>query len=240
MNQRQIKYVPQIDTDGYFCGMSIADESPVRPGEYEYARGAVDVSPPPRDALLHEAIHWTGNDWSYEPDYTGATPYDTRTGLQISNATIMRGQSLSDLFATLLQPQYGQQWNEQEQCWEWTLSQLKALKLTELAALRWEVQCAGVRAPEATSVVFASTPDDKERLKQTIDDAELVGDSTVTFKAQSGFAELTIDQLRSGYKAIVQHTQLCYKNEYALTGQINALGNAQGVQNFNLLSGWPA
>lgn len=236
---RSFKSVPQVDEEGYFTGMCIADESPLRPGEYEYARGALDVAAPPRVAAKYEAIRWTGSDWAYEPDYTSATLYDIRTGEQLTKEAIARGQSLEELFATFLQPKYGQHWNAKDQCWEWTLTQLKTFKLSELAELRWGVQCAGIKAPGVADVVFASSPDDKTRLLQTIDDAVLMGDEVVTFKAQSGFVDLTVEQLRAGYKAIVQHTQACYKCEKAHTDAINALGSAEDVELYNLNSGWP-
>lgn len=240
---RKFKYVPQVDSEGYFSGMSIADESPLRPGQYEYARGAQDVAPPAREPAEFEAIKWTGSDWRYEPDYTGATLYDTRTGEQIKAASVKRGQSLSDLFATLLQPEHGQHWNSQKQCWEWTLSQRKAFRLAELATLRWEVQCVGVKTPGVTGqmggVVFASATDDKARLLQVIEDAQIMGDEIILFKAQSGFVELTVEQLRVDYKAIVQHTQACYKCKRSHAEAINAMGSAEDVERYNIHSGWP-
>lgn len=40
------KFVSQLDRDGYFIGVAIADESPREPGVYLLPAGAIDVEPP--------------------------------------------------------------------------------------------------------------------------------------------------------------------------------------------------
>lgn len=242
---KKFKVVPQLDDENYFTGMSIADESALHPGKYEYAQGAIDVQPPPRQAKQNEAIYWTGSDWLFVPDFRNATIYSIETGQRIENVTkegdffvenIKRGQSLKELKATLLKPEPGQLWDEQSQCWTWTLEQLKQMKLAELASLRWQVQCAGVMVGCAE---FASSPDDAARLKSAIEDAQLIAEDVVAFKTKNFFLEISIDDLQEAYKKIVRHTQACYRNEKHLASQVNALTEKEDVKAFNLANGWP-
>lgn len=135
--------------------------------------------------------------WIYEPDYRNAVIYSTQTGLRIEKVTktedgeeqvnIKRGQTLVQLKATMQKPQPDQRWNAKNECWEWSLSQLKAFKLAELTSIRWEVQCAGV---QVSAIVFASSPDDATRLKTPIDDAQLMDDEEITFKAKNAFVDI--------------------------------------------------
>ena len=58
-----MKIVSQLDADGYFVGLTIADESPLEPGVFLIPGGAVDVEPPaiPQG---HRA-RWS-NGWAFE------------------------------------------------------------------------------------------------------------------------------------------------------------------------------
>ena len=59
-----MKYVVQLDDNGYFIGMSVADESPLEPGIYHMPRGAVDADVPKiPDGHLAK---WEG-EWIFEP-----------------------------------------------------------------------------------------------------------------------------------------------------------------------------
>lgn len=226
------KMVPQLDDDGYFMGFSVADESPMIAGHWDLAHNAIDAKAPPREAVENEAIRWTGTDWAYEPDYSQAELYSTVSGEVIK---AKRGQSLNELNATLDRPQPDQSWNKKKKCWEWTTAQLKEKKLSELAALRWEVQSSGITIDK---VQYASSPDDVSRLKSTLDDMQAVALESVTFKAASGWTRLNAAQLKKVYTALVQHTQACYAAEYEHTQKINALKKAEEIAAYIINNGW--
>lgn len=59
-----MKQVAQLDQDGYFVGMTIADESPLEPNVFLIPAGAVDAGPP----LVPEGqqAKWDGSQWIFE------------------------------------------------------------------------------------------------------------------------------------------------------------------------------
>ena len=58
-----MKQVCQLDDEGYYVGMTTADESPLEPGVYLIPRGALDVTPPLQ--VEGKYIRWDG-EWIYE------------------------------------------------------------------------------------------------------------------------------------------------------------------------------
>jgi hypothetical protein len=61
----QTKQVSQLDADGYFAGMTLADESPLEPGVFLLPGGAVDSpAPAPVEGMRAK---WNGEAWAYEP-----------------------------------------------------------------------------------------------------------------------------------------------------------------------------
>ena len=60
------KPVCQLDEEGYFVGITVADASPLEPGGWLLPAGAVDASPPPFDVETHRAM-WNGSEFVIEP-----------------------------------------------------------------------------------------------------------------------------------------------------------------------------
>jgi len=58
-----MKTVIQLDADGFFEGLTTADESPLEPGVYHLPAGAVDVSVPP-ELTGKERAQWDGKRWA--------------------------------------------------------------------------------------------------------------------------------------------------------------------------------
>lgn len=56
------KPVWQIDQNGYLCGQTVADESPLEPGVYLIPRGCVETSPP-HPASEGREWKWNGVAW---------------------------------------------------------------------------------------------------------------------------------------------------------------------------------
>jgi hypothetical protein len=59
-----MKQVVQLDIDGYFVGLTEADESPLEPGVYLYPANTVDANAP--DIPDGHRALWAGS-WVYEP-----------------------------------------------------------------------------------------------------------------------------------------------------------------------------
>lgn len=77
------KIVAAIDANGYFVGASVADESPLEPGEYLIPGGSVDA-PPPREPDGTRA-RWVSGAWVFEsttaPEPVPPTPEELQAAI---------------------------------------------------------------------------------------------------------------------------------------------------------------
>ena len=92
-----MKIVSQLDADGYFVGLTAADESPLEPGVFLIPGGAVDVEPPVVPDG-HRA-RWS-NGWAIEAIPQPAPPPPPPMG--IPQSVTMRQARLALLRAGLL------------------------------------------------------------------------------------------------------------------------------------------
>lgn len=74
MNQKQ---VCQLDQDGYFTGLTTADESPLEPGVFLMPARTVETDPPKQ--FPGQRCKWTGAKWEYEDISAPAIPIPTPT-----------------------------------------------------------------------------------------------------------------------------------------------------------------
>ena len=58
------KYVCQLDADGYYVGLVVADESPLEPGKYLVPGGCIETAQPALQ--LGQRARWTDDDWEIE------------------------------------------------------------------------------------------------------------------------------------------------------------------------------
>jgi hypothetical protein len=58
------KQVCQLDPQGYFIGVTVADECPIEPGVFLYPANTIDVEPPKVFPL--QLCKWNGSAWNYE------------------------------------------------------------------------------------------------------------------------------------------------------------------------------
>lgn len=58
------KIVSQLDADGYFVGVTTADESPLEPGVFLLPWGAIEVAAP--EIPAGKRAKWLGNSWVLE------------------------------------------------------------------------------------------------------------------------------------------------------------------------------
>jgi len=60
-----MKTVVQLNQQGYYTGLTVADESPLEPGVYLMPAGTIDAEQPiiPENHLAR----WVDNNWTFEP-----------------------------------------------------------------------------------------------------------------------------------------------------------------------------
>ena len=74
-----MKQVIQLDADGFFTGITVADESPKEPGVYLYPANAIDAPVP--EIPEGQRAKWDGSAWQYEiiPPEKPVQPYPSWT-----------------------------------------------------------------------------------------------------------------------------------------------------------------
>jgi len=116
------------------------------------------------------------------------------------------------------------------------IEQLKAQRRSEVAALRWERETAGVQVGGHS---FAT--DDRTRtvlIGSRIAAKEDTG-YTVDWKFADGFATLTAAELIAAADAVRAYVRACFVAERAHVAAIDALFDAQAVIDYNISIGWP-
>lgn len=111
---------------------------------------------------------------------------------------------------------------------------------------RWEVETGGIILPSGVRV--ATGIDDQNRITSVIANARLAGLDSVSFKADSGWATLTLTELQGVAAAIAMHVQQCFSAERAHHEAINVLEQLhagdpdalqQALESYDLEQGWP-
>lgn len=77
------KNVCQLNQDGYFVGVTLADESPLEPGVFLMPAQAIEAEPPKH--FPGQRCKWTGAKWEYE-DIPAPTPAPTAKELCVAEA----------------------------------------------------------------------------------------------------------------------------------------------------------
>lgn len=131
------KPVCQLDSDGIFVGMDVAElDVYARDGSYIMPGGCIDTEPP--ETREGHAARWTGEEWEYIPDHRGKTAYQTADGQAVTIDTV---GELSDGLTRSPRPSEAHEW--QDGAWventeraaeikQQALDAAKAAKLTEI------------------------------------------------------------------------------------------------------------
>lgn len=107
----------------------------------------------------------------------------------------------------------------------------------EVATIRWNHEIAGIIMPDGLRVM--TTNDAQVRLSTLVQSARDAGLSTVNFKAESGFVELTLNELLEVSKAVTAHVQACYTRESELNRLIDEAADFAALAEIHLEEGWP-
>ena len=117
----------------------------------------------------------------------------------------------------------------------------KAGLIEATTAKRWEVMTGGISLPGGIQV--GTTIDVQNRITSVVANAALAGltdADEVDFKAESGWVQITIGQVKAIAGAIGQFVQACYTAERIHHETIDLLTTAQELNAYDVNAGWPA
>jgi hypothetical protein len=119
---------------------------------------------------------------------------------------------------------------------ERSLEEWKASLKADATAARWNHETGGITIG---GVQVGTTLDDQNRLSGVLSAIQLGGLESVDFKAQSGWTQLTAEQLQGIALAISNHVQACFTAERAHHEAIDLLDGIAFCQAYDVTQGWP-
>lgn len=102
---------------------------------------------------------------------------------------------------------------------------------------RWTVETGGVTLAGGQRVLTGKP--DQDRITAVIVNADIAGIDAVDFKADSGWARLSIDELRGVARAIGLHVQACFSAERTHHAAIDQLRTEAETEAYDISAGWP-
>lgn len=120
------------------------------------------------------------------------------------------------------------------------IEELREAKQEEATAMRWEVMTGGMTLPGGIEV--GTDIDDQNRITSVVANAELAGltdADEVDFKAVSGWARITIAEVKAIAGVIGQFVQACYSAERAHHDAIAELETREEIVLYDTGQGWP-
>lgn len=139
--------------------------------------------------------------------------------------------------------EYEQQWEVYALDADQVAANIEAAKARLIDAAtnkRWEVMTGGMTIPGGIEV--GTTIDDQNRITSVVANAALAGlsdEDEVDFKAASGWARITIGQVKTIAGAIGQFVQACYTAERAHHEAIDKLKTPEQIRDYVIEDGWP-
>lgn len=108
-----------------------------------------------------------------------------------------------------------------------TLEELKALKAAQIAAARYEAECAGITIQ---GVEIATDRDSQGLILGAVVQAQTTPDYIVQWKTKSGFVTLTAEQIIAIATAVRAHVQACFDREAYHLEQIESATTPETLQ----------
>lgn len=138
---------------------------------------------------------------------------------------------------------YEQQWEvvalEPEQVAE-NIVAAKDRLIEAATSKRWDVMTGGMTLSE---MQIGTSIDDQNRITSVVANAELVGltdESLVDFKANSGWVQISVGQIKTIAGAIGQFVQACYTAERSHHEAIALLASPAEISAYDVNAGWPS
>ena len=113
-----------------------------------------------------------------------------------------------------------------------TLDEAKQQLREQATELRWQHETGGITVG---GVRVLTGTEDQNRIASALIGAP----ATLDFKAESGWATLTLEQLQGIAAAITAHVQACFSAERIHHEAIDALETLEEVQEYDIETGWP-
>ncbi len=113
---------------------------------------------------------------------------------------------------------------------------LKEQKRNKATSKRKSVEHGGLTFPNGIRIKTAKA--DQDRMLSVIVNAERDGITEINFKAESGWAKITISALGQIVKILTRFVQHCFNIEMLHHNQIDLLTNAQDILDYNVESNW--
>lgn len=120
------------------------------------------------------------------------------------------------------------------------LEELREAKQQEITDMRWRIMTGGLTLPGG--IVVGSSIEDQNRITSVVANAALAGladEDEVDFKAESGWARISIAQVKAIAGAVGQMVQACYTAERTHHDAIEVLDTREAVAEYDVTVGWP-
>lgn len=118
------------------------------------------------------------------------------------------------------------------------LDRAKARMVDAATAKRWEYETGGVTLPDGQHILTGK--DDQARVASALTGLGIMPDmQSVDFKAPSGWATITAEELTGIGQIITAHVQGCFSRERALHELIDACTSMDDLNAIKLDEGWP-
>lgn len=118
------------------------------------------------------------------------------------------------------------------------VDQKRADLVRRVTAKRWEVETGGITCPGGIRVLTGRT--DQDRITSVIVNAGAAGIEAVDFKADSGWVQLTLEEVQGIARAVALHVQACFSAERTHHEAIAALATEVEIDAYDVTAGWPS
>lgn len=112
----------------------------------------------------------------------------------------------------------------------------KAELKSKVTDKRWSVESGGILFPNGIKI--KTSKDDQDRILSVIINAERNGIKSINFKAESGWAEITLVALKQLAKELTTFVQFCFDTEKYHHDNIDALDTIMSLDAYNYDSSW--
>ena len=116
------------------------------------------------------------------------------------------------------------------------LTRARDIVKERITAKRWEVESGGLVFPNGMRVKTAK--EDQDRILSVIINAERNGIEEIDFKAESGWATISLIALKQLAKELTRFVQFCFKQEKYHTEIVDSLTDITAIENYEVDSNW--